>query len=527
MKKLINIFLVALMIICLTGCHGGKETSGFEVPEEFNMSENYTITFWAKNDNNINQINVYKKAIEDFNTYYPNITVDIKLYTDYTRIYNDVITNISTDTTPNVCITYQDHIATYLSGNNTVLGLDELIDDSRFGFGGSEIKYDSPSKDEVIAKFLDELYIGDNHYGLPFMRSTEALYINEDFVEKLGYEIPDVVTWDWIWEVSEASMAKDSDGNYLINNQKVWIPFIYKSTDNMMIQMLKQKNADYTTDNGDILLFNDDAKEIMYDINGYTEEGCFNTFKNVSYPANYFNAGQCLFCVDSTAGSTWMGSEAPLLDIAPENVVNFKTAVVEIPQYDTENVQMISQGPSICIFNKSDPGEVLASWIFAQYLLSNDVQLGYSETEGYIPVTSKAQESEEYKDYLSKAGLDGDHYDIKILASELLLNNIGNTFITPVFNGSASVRQAAGQLIESAAKRAIMKKEFNDQFVQDVFDNCVSLYHLDSVSAVGTSSKAELGPLPVASKALLITLGVTWIGIGIYTLFTKKKKKVS
>ena len=54
----------------------------------------------------------------------------MRLYTDYGKIYNDVITNIPTDTTPNVCITYPDHIATYLTGANVVVPLDELIDES-------------------------------------------------------------------------------------------------------------------------------------------------------------------------------------------------------------------------------------------------------------------------------------------------------------------------------------------------------------------------------------------------------------
>ena len=63
---------------------------------------------------------------------------------------------------------------------------------------------------------------------------------------------------------------------------------------------------------------------------------------------------------------------------------------------------MISQGPSVCVFSKSDPQEVLASWLFAQYLLTNNVQIAYSQTEGYIPVTSKAQESPAYQDYLSR-----------------------------------------------------------------------------------------------------------------------------
>ena len=43
----------------------------------------------------------------------------------------------------------------------------------------------------------------------------------------------------------------------------VLIPFIYKSTDNMMIQMLRQLDAGYSTDNGEIQLFNDTTKELL------------------------------------------------------------------------------------------------------------------------------------------------------------------------------------------------------------------------------------------------------------------------
>lgn len=525
MKKLILLCFIVMMCLSLCSCHGDQKTTSFVAPETLDETKTYEISFWAKNDNNIHQINVYKKAIADFEQLYPNIRVNLKLYTDYLRIYNDVITNISTNTTPNVCISYPDHIATYLTGSNVVVPLDELMENESYGFGGSSLKFDGPRKDEVIERFLNEGVIGGSQYAIPFLRSTEALYINEDYVKKLGYEIPEIMTWDFVFEVCEKSMDKDSNGNYLVNGQKIWIPFIYKSTDNMMIQMLKQKEADYSTEQGDILLFNDVSKEIMTDVFKQTEKGLFNTFKNISYPANFLNAGQALFAVDSTAGSTWMGSTAPLLDISPDAVVNFNTVSRPIPQYDVANPQMISQGPSICIFNKEDADEVVASWLFAQYLLSNDVQLGYSQTEGYLPVTSKAQESEEFKDYLDRSGEDDEHYYVKIDVQKMLMENIENTFVTPVFNGSASVRESAGQLIESAAKRAIMKKQFDEEFIQAVFDNCVSLYHLDQVSSSGGDVRKDLGPLPAESKMLLISLGAVWATMGVLYLNTLRKKK--
>ena len=248
------------------------------MPEAADTSREFEITFWAKNDTNKAQTDIYRKAIEDFEELYPNIKVTLKLYTDYSRIYNDVITNIATNTTPNVCITYPDHIATYLTGSNTVVPLDDLMADPQYGLGGEALRFDSPTQDEVIAKFLEECKIDGAYYALPYMRSTEVCYINQTYVEALGYTLPEVLTWDFIWEVSEAAMAKNPDGSYKLNGQMVMIPFIYKSTDNMMIQSLRQRLAGYSSQDGEILLFNDTTREILYTVAEHAATGAFSTF---------------------------------------------------------------------------------------------------------------------------------------------------------------------------------------------------------------------------------------------------------
>lgn len=521
--------LTAGCCLTLTGCHGREGLAAFEIPVEFDVSQNYEITFWAKNDTNKTQTDIYEKAIDDFEALYPNITVNLRLYTDYGKIYNDVITNIATDTTPNVCITYPDHIATYLSGTNLVVPLEELFADEKYGLGGSDVRFDSPTTAEIIPQFLEECSFGGHYYAIPYMRSTEACYINKTYVEALGYTLPDVLTWDFVWEVSEAAMAQDSDGNYLVNGQKVMIPFIYKSTDNMMIQALKQQNAGYSTEDGEILLFHETTEAFLRTIAKHAESGAFSTFKISSYPANFLNAGQCIFAVDSTAGATWMGSSAPLCDISPDKIVEFETTVMTIPQFDTDNPQMISQGPSVCIFNKTDSQEVLASWLFAQYLLTNDVQIAYSETEGYVPVTSKAQNAPEYQDYLSRCGEDNStYYDIKIQAASLLLDNVGHTFVTPVFNGSTSLRDAAGHLIETTVKSVNRKQTVDDAFIEKLYDDTVSLYRLNrtgSRNMPSASDRAALGALPVISVILLSSLAAAWGFMLLYLAFMTAKKK--
>ena len=528
MQKFLALALVAvLMCLTLAGCHGSKGQDEFVIPDEFDTSRNYEISFWAKNDTNMTQVEIYKKAIADFQALYPNITVNLRLYTDYGKIYNDVITNIATNTTPNVCITYPDHIATYLTGDNCVVPLDDLFTHEKYGLGGSEVLFDAPKQDEIIPKFLEEGAFDGHYYAIPYMRSTEACYVNRDFVEKLGYELPEVLTWDFVWEVAEAAMAKDAEDNFLVNGQKVMIPFIYKSTDNMMIQMLRQLEAGYSTADGEILIFNDTTRQILQEIAVHAKSRAFSTFKISSYPANFLNAGQCIFAIDSTAGATWMGSEAPLIDISEEKLVHFDTEVMMIPQYDPENPTMISQGPSMCVFNKADPQEVLASWLFAQFMLTNEVQIAYASTEGYAPVTSKAHESAEYQDYLSRIGEDNDlHYDVKLEATQLLLDNIENTFVTPVFNGSASLRDAAGQMIEEVTKGARRKKTVDEAFIETLYADMNALHRLDQAGGSAASGKAEFGPLPTAAVILLSSLAAAWALIILYVVkeWAKKKK---
>ena len=529
MKKLL--LLVLSLVLCLStvvGCHGTEGMEPFALPEEFDTSRDYEITFWAKNDTNMTQVQIYHDAIAGFEALYPNVKVNLRLYTDYGRIYNDVITNIATGTTPNVCITYPDHIATYMTGVNTVVNLDELLVDSRYGLGGSEVRFDAPTKEEIIPKFLAECIIGGSYYALPYMRSTEACYVNKTYVEKLGFTLPETLTWDFVFEVAQAATAKDGEGNFIVNGQKTMIPFLYKSTDNMMIQYLAQSEAGYSTEDGEILLFNDTTTELLNTVVPHAESGAFSTFKISSYPANFLNAGQCIFAVDSTAGATWMGSNAPLIDIAEEAVVDFEIEVMTIPQVDPANPKMISQGPSVCVFNKTDPQEVLASWLFTQYLLTNDVQIAYSQTEGYAPVTSKAQNSAEYQDYLSRAGEDNQlYYEVKLLATELLLDNTENTFVTPVFNGSASLRNAAGQLIEDVTKAARRGKDVDEAYVQSAYENVTSLYRLDQLSgSTGTvAGRAELGRLPDAAIILLSSLAGAWLLIGVYVVLEMAKKR--
>ena len=523
---LVTITIISLLLLC--SCHSAKRIESFEMPSSFDYDKQYEISFWVKIDNNTVQKSIYEKAISDFEKLYPNVKVKLRDFYNYGDIYREVLNNVKTATTPNVCIAYPDHVATYLTGTNVVVPLQELIDDERFGLGGSQVRFDSVGKDEVVEKFLLEGQIQGVQYTLPFMRSTEACYINADLVRALGFEIPEVMTWDFIFEVSAKALEPvdyDENGNPIyINGQTVMVPFIYKSTDNMMIQMLKQNGYGFSTEDGEILLFSDDTKDLLYMVADKVGEKTLSTFDiENKYPGDLINAGKCIFGVDSTAGATWMGTNAPNVDIDRETIEEFEMVVTEIPQFNPDEPVMISQGPSICLFNKENDDEVLASWLFTQFLLTNQVQISYAQTEGYVPVTKRAQQSEEYLDYLSRGGENNDlYYQVKIDATKLLIDNIDNTFITPVFNGSASLREAAGMLIEETGKSVRRGQTVDEERLDTIFSRVFSIKRLDELTQGG---ETQDGPLPTTSVVLLCLIGVSWLGIGVYGLVVYVKKR--
>ena len=568
MKKVFLFTLMMMLLFFITGCHHNKIIEDFTVPLEFDMNKEYEITFWAKNDSNMYQREIYRDAIKEFNKYYPNIHVNMDdTYTDYARIYNDVINNIQTGTTPNLCISYIDHVATYNASQELVIPLDDLIKDKNFGLGGEKLAFQSVKQEDVYENYLKEGYLNGKYYTLPFMRSTEVLYINEDYVKWLGYDIPEVLSWDYVFEICQKAYNLRKQGKspfQTLSNKKdidadlkKFFPFIYKSADNQLITMLKQKGYAYSDSLGNIDMFSEDTKEILNYLADKQEDKLFNLFNIVSYPGNHFNIGNCIFAVDSTAGATWMGRYAPLSEVARLDYVNFKTVVRQIPQYDTNNPIMVSQGPSICIFNKEDSEEVLASWIFANFLLTDYVQIRYSETEGYIPVTKSAVSSESYQTYLNfKIGSDlsvfdnlisdkdiynlskeddlaNYFYDVKLETAKLSTSVVAKTFITPVFNGSADLRLAAGKLLHLTIVEAATSRRVNDAFLNDLYDRVQKLYKLDmtrkeenSDGGNGNKNVAYNYEIGHEGKALIGIMIVVWILIGINCLigFIKKKR---
>ena len=145
--------------------------------------------------------------------------------------------------------------------------------------------------------------------------------------------------------------------------------------------------------------------------------------------------------IGSSAGAT---HQRPAAD--NDGKYPFEVGIATVPQVDASNPKVISQGPSICIFKKDNPQEVIASWLFLKYLVTNvEFQAEFSMASGYVPVLKSVAENATYKDFVAKA--DGGKY-ISALSAKVCLEQEDAYYTSPAFNGSSEARDQVGKILQ-------------------------------------------------------------------------------
>ena len=479
MKKssLYGSLLASLMI--LSGCAGfggtnnGGNTSTNNKPTSSTSSEfKYTsdltgfdpsvateIIFWHTMNKDKLQP-VLENIIAEFNKTElgANITVKHEQIGGYDEVRDAVITNIGVGATPNLAYCYPDHVALYRD-NRVVETLDTYISDINYGF----------TEEERLA-FVDGFYnegrtFGDNKmYSLPFVKSTEVLFYDKDFFASEGLTVP--TTWDEMWAVCKQIKDKYPEST----------PLGYDSEANWFITNAEQRGFGYTSAStkvagqdvgpkGHFRFNNDGNKSFLQELKDNFVKGYFTT-KEIfgNYTSNLYKGdgnARCYMVIGSTGGaSNQLRSDS-------------ETGITTLPQAaegKKAKDAAISQGPSICMFNKDNPQVEIASWLFLKYLTTNvEAQSSFAEASGYIPVSEIAQESDEYKAYLAKA--EGKTAaGITALSAKAAVAQTNMYFASPTFVGSSYARDAAGSLIVDVLSKGVAI----DQALTDAVNSCVS-----------------------------------------------------
>ena len=461
------LFLIALTSAFCGGTAESAAAAAFEVPEGGYDGSEVTLTFYHTMGANLNT--VLDEYIAEFNQLFPNIHIKWEQVGGYDDVKNQISTEIPAGNQPNLAYCYPDHVAMYnLAG--AVATLDNLIASQipvTHADGTTEIL---GLTEEQKADFIEGYYnegcqFGDGlMYTMPFSKSTEVLYYNKTFFDEHNLKVP--TTWDEMEEV--CAKIKEIAPNS--------IPLGYDSEANWFITMCEQYNSPYTSATGDHYLFdNATNREFIKRFRQWYQNGWMTTQTLLgSYTSGLFtstNETVSYMSIGSSAGATYQRPAA-----GADGKYPFEVGIATIPQVSDANRKVISQGPSICIFNKDNPQEVVASWLFVKYLTTSvEFQAAFSMASGYVPVLKSVTDNEIYADFIAQA--DYGKY-ITALSTKVCLEQQDAYYTSPAFNGSSTARDEVGALltkcltipegsdvdaqIAAAFKLAIQKCEYND-----------------------------------------------------------------
>ena len=423
MKKIVSTILaLALVLTSLTGLFASASAEEFAAG--YDGSE-VTIKFYHTMGANLTT--VLDQYIAEFNAIYPNIHIEHSSLGGYDDVRDQISTEITVGSQPHIAYCYPDHVALYNLAM-AVQPLDAFIDHETMGLTAEE-------KADFIEGYYNEgKEFGDGlMYTMPLSKSTEVLYYNKTFFDANGLTVPTT------WEELEAVCAKIKEIDPMS------IPLGYDSEANWFINMTEQYDSDYTSATEPHFLFdNETNRAFIKQFREWYEKGYLTTQTLYgAYTSGLFTSTtevKSYMSIGSSAGATYQRPVANADGSYP-----FEVGIATIPQVSADNKKVISQGPSVCIFKKSNPQEVMASWLFVKYLTTTvEFQAEFSMASGYVPVLKSVASNPVYAEFLANA--DGGNY-ISALSAKVCLEQADAYYTSPAFNGSSEARDQVGDLL--------------------------------------------------------------------------------
>ena len=475
----------------LAACNNKESSSTSTSPEQTDSTPDNTgkypkpssvnITFWHTFGDTIekqlnNEIDEFADLVKEHDG------VDITIQADYKGNYDElqgiIIKGFATGAYPNISVAYPDNVANYLDeAKANVVNLEELMNDETIGFGTMEWlgDYDDLNvfdSDDFIQAFLDESYSysEEGAYSLPFMKSSEIMFYNKNaFYPACQLYAPEGVdtsseqamdewisniSWDELMDFATFISENRNNGNILSTLE---YPVYYDSDSNLLITKLIQNDIGYSDIDengvGKILFQTGEAREkaeamvkelvrLHGDGNLETVGDDIFTTKALegTYGSNAFVEQKTIFSIGSSGGT---GYNDPQSD-------SFEVGVCKVP-YDNDNPVYVNQGPTLTMFHNTrdeatDYWRTYYSWLFIKYITNPEANARMCiRSNGYVPVRYSGYETATYQTFL------GDENNILVKASNILQDDIqGNYIVTPVFIGSAQLRDEMGTILNSS-----------------------------------------------------------------------------
>lgn len=497
MKKtnlLIAITACAFVSAALVGCKNDN-----------NEKKEVTIDFWTNfyGDSQTSWIN---EKVAEYKEIEPNVTVNWEGKGRYSAIKESLDQLVNTpDKLPSIAVVYPDYVYNYIE-EDLVLDMTPFMEDSKYGFGktvkdGKTVDEKDTEASDFNSAFLKEgqEYQVSGTYSLPLSKTSEVMYYNETEFNKHNYSVPS--TWSELISLAR-QIRKDYPSIYKEENKGnagsgAVAPIGYDSYDNMFITFANMLDIPYggntdTNNNGHIdkeeaVKFNNESTyKMVRMIKDWYDEGLITVKdtlnfaeKGKHYINEPFTSGESLIVLNSTTGTSRCATDSFLPSIAP--MPGMDSNILDGKEVKEKNAKVMSQGPSVCFFDKDDDTN-LEAWKFYKWLTNTENSAGLSDVYGGAPTRQSAYETETLKNVLkskdkstvttgNNSTSDEQAYMLSNVYSAYETYTSNNqSFIAPVSQFSSAARTAVGD----ALYEVLVSKETGsslDEFIKTTFTN--------------------------------------------------------
>lgn len=473
MKKLrtLKCALAVLSVACITSCGGGSNDNPTPNPDPTptptptptpdtdsiaslvdsngKLKEKTKITLWSTTgSNNLPYLESY---IEAFKEEQPNIEVEsVVVSGSYNDLKEATVKGFTANAYPDLVACYADHVAEYINYDKAV-ELDQYITNSTVGWTEDDIN-------DLIPDYLTEgrNYLVEGNYSVPWCKSTEQMFYNEDVLigldlskfdssinggKPLTADYFNNLTWDELFDhlcpaIEAYNNSLPENAKILKTDQAYHAIFAYDSDDNLFITLAKQYGYGYTsvdksTGKASVEFNNDGMKSLMKKFNDAAKKGYIISKGSAggNYTNTYFNVQNTLFSVGSTGGVKYQFSSSN-----PMNV-----GVARIPQASNDDTYTINQGPSLCVLDHNDKNRELASWLFYKFISNEENSLDWALNTGYSPIRYSSLTSAEYLAAADYESCD-EKTEERVMAYSKAKIDVGGLYTSPAFKGSSTCR---------------------------------------------------------------------------------------
>ncbi len=382
MRKKFTSFLMAILLLCCTGCSGAINKEGAPT----------TITVWhvygGQTDSPLNDL------IEEFNQTVGKerqINVQVTSVSNTNTIHELVLAAANKEPgaseLPDLFISYPKTV--------TALQDDSILVDYRDYFSEDELS-------AFLPDFVEEGMVNDRLVVLPVAKSTEILYINKTlfdrFSQATGVTMEDLNTWEGLYKAAEIYAEwTDAQTPEVAGDAKSL--FVHDYYFNYFQVGVESLGEDFFE--GDKLAFGPELRKAWEPLAQAALKG--GIWLKGGYATESIRTGDSIVSVASSASILYYSDVVTYPDNTSEDITIISKPC---PVFENGDKLVMQRGAGFCTV-RSTPEREQAAVTFLKWLTEPTHNVEFVTKTGYMPVTKEAFENE-----LPKAieGLESEKY---------------------------------------------------------------------------------------------------------------------